>query len=204
MTSVYEDRADAPLVKALLLLHWSKRNPGEFPLVVDANWGGGLFWKGTSYPVVGMDRDPQRAKDIQADNGSLPLRDESVDVLAYDPPHIPDVGRRVRAKYMSEQYSIAWGQQDIGGSTLAFLVEAVRVLRAGGIVIAKLSDQVQTGEKHWQVVDYVHGARVVGLTPCDHVVKVRARAGPQPWGEAQQKHAWQRHSDFIVCRKGGC
>jgi hypothetical protein len=206
LTSVYEDRQDAPLVMSLIDLHWWRRNLScNFPVVVDVTYGGGLFWRGKFFDspgaVIGCDRDGSRALTVQSDYTHLPFSAQSIDVLAFDPPHIPDVGKQ-RPKYMADQYSVVWGQEAVPFT--GFIEEAERCLRPGGIIIAKLSDQIQTGKKHWQLVDFINGCVATGMTPCDLVVKVRKQPGPQPWGVEKQRHSWQRHSFFVVVRKGGC
>ena len=196
LTSVYEGRQDAPLVADLLKLHHPHAS-----VIVDCNYGGGRFWQGQ--PVIGIDTDPARACHLRADNRVLPFKADTVDVLTYDPPHIPDSGPQ-RKKDMDGIYTIAWGSHDIMPIVIPFLFEAWRVLRRDGIILAKLSDQVERNQKRWQVRGFENLCGELGFTVCDRVIKVRPAAGRQPWGEEHQRHAWQRHSDFVIVRKGHC
>ena len=193
LTSVYESRKDAPLVAGLIALHAPKAE-----VIVDTTYGGGRFW---TREVIGIDRNPQRAHTLCADYTMLPFRDASVDVLAFDPPHIPDSGKP-RQKAMGEQYTIVWGQHSIEQTMWGFVWEAVRVLKKNGIVIAKLSDQVERGKKRWQCRQFANMCEEAGLTVCDRCIKVRPRPMCQPW--TTQRHVWNRHSEFIVVRKGKC
>lgn len=197
LTSVWEGN-DKELLYELMALHCRH----DSTMVVDCTWGNGGMWDPKDdCRVVGSDLDPERAKDILADFQYLPFRDDSVDVLIFDPPHIADAGKP-RPKFMSSTYGIVWGASSIAVLFPRFTWEAKRILKPDGIVIAKLSDQIQGGVHHWQTFDYVQQIQLVGLTPCDIVVKIRPRAIPN--SQKSQKHSRQRHSYFIVARKGRC
>ena len=210
LTSVYTERLDSPLIQRLVDIHWYGRQgkgwDGKPPVIVDVTWGKkGGFWKGSDEAVIGMDLDRDRVPSggVHAHSSYLPFREGSIDILAYDPPHIPDNGKE-RPKYMAEGYTIAWGENDINGATRDLVGEAAVVLAPGGVIIAKISNQIQRNMKRWQVPAFMASCEYFGLTVCDEVVKVRERAMSQPWGEGRQRHSWQRHCSFVVARKGGC
>jgi hypothetical protein len=198
LTSVWEGQ-DPELLQELLKLHVRKK---KSPIIFDATFGKGNFWKHHHAPP-GLDSNPQRKAPILGSYLELPLRSTCIDVLIYDPPHIPD-GGRPRPKIMADSYSIQWGEQSIGRTYDVFLREARRVLTPNGILIAKLSDQIQFAKHRWQINEFINACMAIGLSPCDLVIKARKRVGPQPWAADRQRHSWQRHSYFIIVRQNGC
>lgn len=203
LTSVWEGK-DCDLLPQLMELHRRDLMWPEGAVIVDANWGGGLFWKTCSWSVIGIDAVADRAKTIRADNRWLPIRDSCVDYLIYDPPQIQRMGKG-RPDIRTEQYGIVRSLDIKGELLLPFMAEAERVLVKGGIVITKMADLIHWHIHRWQLFDTYECIKEVGLQPCDLVVKVRKRPGPQSsWNSDRQLHTRQRHSYFIVARKGGC
>jgi len=61
--------------------------------ILDATVGGWRFWKNSSRPIVGMDLKLRNRPTVIGDNGSMPFRASSFDVVVYDPPHVPNQGK---------------------------------------------------------------------------------------------------------------
>src|SRR6202142_2565222 len=80
---------DAELIEQLLDFYPRKR-PRR---ILDATVNGGRFWRGSNRPVIGMDIDPHHQPSLVADNTAMPFRDGFLDVVVYDPPHIPNQGK---------------------------------------------------------------------------------------------------------------
>lgn len=63
--------------------------------VLDCTYGAGRFWKWDhNLRVIGMDIDPPGPVTIQADYRNIPLPENSVDVMCFDPPFIFSKGLR--------------------------------------------------------------------------------------------------------------
>ena len=173
------------------------------PRIVDVTWGRGRFWRGSPWRrnVVGLDLDPHDGARIAADFGALPLRAASVDVLVFDPPHISEAGpaSSVCVKMGFREHGIS----DVCELFPPFFAEARRVLVDGGIVLAKIADQVHRGRMRWHHGELILSAERAGLVACNGLVKVRRACIMDPRWKAQL-HARQNHCFWIVCRKGGC
>lgn len=174
------------------------------PRIVDVTYNTGKMWaKAKNKPGLRFDIDGTLPDlDGVADFRSIPLPDESVEVVVFDPPHILDMGS---AKYvMYGETEKAKVTQDISAHFEPFLLEAKRVLTANGVVFAKLADQVHDHLYRWHQADFVVAARAVGLTPCDLIIKpnnVGSFIDPK-WKKAH--HTRRAHSYWIVVRKGRC
>src|SRR4051812_7553493 len=80
---------DAELIERMLRFY-----PRDEPkLILDATVNAGRFWRGTSRPVIGLDIDTRHRPAVVGDNRRLPFRGECMDVVLYDPPHVPNQGR---------------------------------------------------------------------------------------------------------------
>jgi hypothetical protein len=180
---------------------------GRKPVVLDATYGRGTFWK--DWPAhagvgirnfVGADVAPQHEGIYAVDNRAMPWDPESFDVVVYDPPHITDSSPR--GQY-AERYATTGHGENISAQFPAFLREAHRVLQDGGIVLAKIADMVHQGRAQWQHVDFIIAAQQAGFTVCDLIIKTRNAVMNDPkWKRVL--HARKSHCFWIVCRKGGC
>jgi SAM-dependent methyltransferase len=165
------------------------------------------MWKGTQFSPTKMDIDPQFNLDVVANFYDMPFSDKSFDVIVFDPPHLPVASA-------SENSSGIWrdtygltnsgaGREgdNISGMFLGFAKEAKRVLKPGGIVLAKIADLVHNHRYQWQQVDFVNAIRQVEMTPCDMMIKCDPCAGnlkSSKWKNV--KHLRKSHCYWIVVR----
>lgn len=173
--------------------------------ILDATYNAGRFWRGSSRSVVSMDIDPKYNPDIVADNREMPgVDDDSYAVVVYDPPHVGPQGRDKSVKRFDVDFgaTVECGKQN--GWTLSylyppFLRQAKRVLKPDGILLAKITDMVNSHRSRWAHCDFMRMADEAGFTVCDLIVKVRN--GPMVsnrWKTAH--HARKRHCFWIICR----
>lgn len=202
-TSVTTDK-DSVIISSLMEIHGVSD-----PLVLDCTHNKGVMWKGISEPprLIRSDIAPSSAGlvDLAADFMHIPFADSSIDIIVFDPPHLPTAAA-------SQGSSLIWetryGITDTGkgregdnvcGMFVPFLEEAKRVLNEDGIVLAKLCDIVHSHRYQWQMVCFVNAASKVGMTSCDMVIKVR-KSGPISSKWVNVKHVRRRHSYWIVVR----
>jgi DNA modification methylase len=173
--------------------------------ILDATYNTGRMWGASTRTVVSMDIDPSYNTDIVADNRDMPVPDESFAVVVYDPPHVGPQGRDKSRKRFDVDFgaTVACGKEhDWNLSYLypPFLDEAMRVLKPDGLLLAKITDMVNSHRSKWPHCDFMQMADDAGFTVCDLIVKVRE--GPMistKWKRAH--HARKRHCFWIVCRK---
>src|SRR4029077_10064457 len=90
---------DAELLERMLRFY-PRRPPRR---IVDVTVNAGRFWRGSRRRVLGMDVDPRHSPSLVGDNMAMPFRSDTVDVLVYDPPHVPNQGRD-RAKDFTRRF----------------------------------------------------------------------------------------------------
>lgn len=205
LTSVWEG-SDADLLEVMLGFYPSKP-PAD---ILDATYNEGRIWGKTARKITTMDIMPRCEVDYICDNQVMPgVPDAAFDVVVYDPPHVGAQGRDKSSKAFDRDMGATTVALKAEGYTLSFLypgflVQARRVTRPGGLVFAKITDQVNNHRARWAHLDFMRMAEETGFTVCDMIVKVRK--GPMMSSKWQtMHHARKRHCFWIVLRNGpGC
>jgi hypothetical protein len=204
LSSVWEG-GDADLLEAMLTFY-----PTIKPApILDATFNTGRIWKGSRRRVVSMDIDPQYKPMIVGDNREMKgVRSNRFGVVVYDPPHVGPQGRDKSIKRFDVDFgaTVECGKEH--GWSLSylyppFLAQAKRVLKSDGLLLAKITDMVNSHKSRWAHCDFMRMAEEAGFTVCDLIVKIRS--GPMrstKWKLAH--HARKRHCFWIVCRNGDC
>ena len=186
--------------------------------ILDATYNSGRFWTGSTRDVWSMDIDPAFKPMIVADNRTMvglnaktgkdnyQVPSNHFGVVVYDPPHVGPQGRDKSVKRFDADYGahVECGKEH--GWTLSylyppFLEQAKRVLKPEGLLLAKITDMVNSHRSRWAHCDFMRMAEDAGFTVCDLIIKIRN--GPMRsnrWKEAH--HARKRHCFWIVCRNG--
>lgn len=204
MESVHIGR-DAPLLDEMLAFY----APGA-QRIVDVCCNARRIWKGSqaAQRVVGYDIDPAMQPDVVADWSALPDADGTVDVLVYDPPHLPVAAASVKS---DQRFAANFGLgRSVKGDNIAamhmpFLLEARRALRPDGLVFAKIKDYIHNHKYQWNLEMFNAEVRAAGLTPCDLIIKRDPSAGNMASGRWERAHhARNVHCYWAVVRKGRC
>lgn len=200
LSSVWEG-SDGELIEAMLRFYATiKPEP-----ILDATYNTGRFWKGSKRKVVSMDIDPHYKPMIVGDNRTMvDVPAKKYGTVIYDPPHVGPQGRDKSVKRFDVDFGATMECGKQHGWTLSylyppFLVQAKRVLKPHGLLLAKITDMVNSHRSKWAHVDFMRMAEEAGFTVCDLIVKVRR--GPMmsnKWKEAH--HARKRHCFWVVCR----
>jgi ParB family transcriptional regulator, chromosome partitioning protein len=202
LSSVWEG-SDGALLEAMLSFY-PTINPEP---ILDATYNTGRFWKGSARDVWSMDIDPRHKPRIVADNRTMEgVPSATFGAVVYDPPHVGPQGRDKSVKRFDVDFgaTIECGKQH--GWSLSylyppFLQQARRVLKPDGLLLAKITDMVNSHKSRWAHCDFMRMAEQAGFTVCDLIIKIRR--GPMrsnKWKEAH--HARKRHCFWIICRNG--
>ena len=126
--------------------------------------------------------------------------------VVYDPPHVGPQGRDKSRKRFDVDFgaTVPCGAEENWNLSYLyppFLEQAKRVLKPEGLLLAKITDMVNSHRSKWPHCDFMRMAEETGFTVCDLIVKVRT--GPMvstKWKNAH--HARKRHCFWIICRNG--
>jgi hypothetical protein len=171
-------------------------------LVLDATWGRGIWWK-LWCPRRLIRNDLHRDADLHYDFRRLPPEwTDWFDAAAFDPPYVSVGGRTTTGiPDLHDRYGLtdaptspAGVQADID----AGLVEMYRVVKPGGVVLAKCQDYISSGKMqpgtHWTLTT----ALALGFALVDRLEHIGA-ARAQPGGR-RQAHARRNLSTLFVLR----
>lgn len=199
LPSVWEGE-DSELIE--LMLRFYPRNCPK--RILDATVNVGRFWKGNARAVIGLDSDARHGPSVVGDNRGMPFPDASMDVVVYDPPHVPNQGKD-RSKDFNNRFGLVLKAPAAKGYNLShlyppFVREAYRVLKPEGILFCKIADYVHGHRFQWAHVEVIQAAEAVGFRACDCIVKVRKGPIVSPrWKIAH--HARRCHCYWLIFRK---
>ena len=194
---------DVEAIDILISIHCAVHEPK----ILDCTYNAGKMWKGSRYTPTRMDIDVQHTLDVVGDCTHMPFADQTYDIIVFDPPHLPVAAASAHSSRIWErQYGITAtgvGREgdNVSGMFLPFLLEAKRVLKQGGVILAKIADLVHNHRYQWQQVDFINSVRQSQMTPCDMLIKCDPSAGnlqSSKW--ANVKHLRKAHCYWIVVR----
>lgn len=164
------------------------------------------MWKGSRWAdkVTYYDRDHTMNPEVVAEWSNMPDADGTVDVLVYDPPHLPDAAASDKslARY-AKDYGLGKGikADNVGGIHAPFLTEARRVLKPDGLIFAKIKDYVHNHRYQWNLELFNAAVRDAGMTPCDLIIKRDPYGGNLKSGRWQKAHhAKNTHCYWVIVR----
>jgi hypothetical protein len=172
--------------------------------ILDTTFNVGRFWRGTARKVIGLDLSARYKPTIIGDNMQLPFHEGCMDVVVYDPPHVPNQGKD-RKKDFNDRFGLGLKSSSANGYNfthlyVGFSKEAHRVLRQEGVLFSKIADYVHNHRMQWAHVEMISAATAAGFQACDCIVKVRKGPIVDPkWQTAH--HARRQHCYWLVFRK---
>lgn len=199
---------DIDAIRVLINIH----SPSLDPFIWDCTYNAGRIWKKSNYHLIKSDINAEHEVDFVADFRKIPLKDNSCEVIVFDPPHLPAAAGSVNSSKIWEKRFGNTADKDSGreGYNInrlfePFLIEAKRVLVKNGIILAKIIDIVHNHQYQWQHIAFVNDVKKVKLTPCDMLIKVSKTGGNLTSGRWKNiKHLRRCHAYWIVVRKGKC
>lgn len=164
-------------------------------------YGNGSFWKGDTPPRYRFDIDPQVDGVERANSSALPLANESMNSMVFDPPFLTYVraGRGGNGRMaLARRFGGYWTYGELSQHYSASICEAARVLQTKGKLVVKCQDIVHNHRLHPTHISVVEWASAAGFRLLDLFVLVKTGRMPSPNRKGAQKHARITHSYFLV------
>jgi hypothetical protein len=192
--SVYESQT--AILGAIQALHC----PNGFEC--DLTYGNGGFWKGITEPQLCFDKQPLADHVIEADSTDLPLDDDSLNNLVFDPPFLTYVknGREhgnSDKMVMSKRFSGYWSYDELATHYAHTLKEAARVLKKKGIMVFKCQDIIHNHKMHCTHHNILVWASSMFRLKDLFILTAKHRMSRK----VKQQHARIYHSYFLVLEK---
>jgi len=171
----------------------------------DPTYSKGVFYKGEgiNQPKYKFDIFPQTEETVLATAEDLPLDNESINSLMFDPPFMAGFTKEKPTGLMGKRFhgfpyvSHLWKWYD------QCLAEFYRVLKSDGVLIFKCQDTVSSGKNWFSHVHIMNLALGAGFYPKDMFV-LTAKNRIIGANHSNQKHARKFHSYFWVFQKAPC
>ena len=169
----------------------------------DVTYGNGGFYKDIEKPEHRFDLDGDLADVVQADSTDLPLGDESISSLVFDPPFLTYV-RAARGgngnMVMAKRFAGYWRYDELESHYIGTINEAHRVLKKKGIMVIKCQDIIHNHKMHCTHVNVINWAAGMFRLKDLFVLPAKHRM-PSPNRKGVQKHARVFHSYFLVLER---
>ena len=189
--TVYKDERE--LLNDVLWLY-----NGGHGVDVDPCYSVGRFWKGLPQPKYKFDVVPQLPEVKQADCTNLPLENESVKSVMFDPPFVTYPSD---TSIITNRFSAFETLEDLKDMYIESLSEFYRVLAPKGLLIFKCQDLVHNHRQFLTHVFVINRAEIEGFFCHDCIILMRDNVLLSPHVQKQQ-HARKTHSYYLVFSKG--
>ncbi len=165
----------------------------------DVTFSKGAFWKGLDEPSVKFDvcPHPKRPDVLQADCRNLPMGDNTLESMMYDPPFIVAHGKD---SVIGNRFSSYKSMKELWNFYDDSLKEFSRVIKKNGHLIVKCQDIVSGGKNHLSHVFICNKAEQYGFENIDLFI-LTAKHRMKTHNTTVQKHARKYHSYFLVFQK---
>lgn len=172
----------------------------------DPTYFKGIFYKNALFnpPKYKFDLYPQTDDVQQADCRHLPLSDNSLGSIMFDPPFLATTGKSLMSiddnNIINKRFGVYPSEPELHRMYQDSLKEFWRLLKPGGILIFKCQDKVSSGKQYMTHVYTINMAEDIGFYTLDLFVLGVENRLVADW-QKNQKHARKFHSYFLVFQK---
>lgn len=174
----------------------------------DPTYSKGIFYKknGVKDPLLKFDINPQIDGVEKSDSRNLPIDDESINSIMFDPPFVVSKGPSLKVEkkgsnIISSRFSCYENIKDLWEYYDDSIKEFYRVLKNDGVLIFKCQDTVSGGKNYFSHTYVMNKAFENGFYPLDLFILLSKN---RIIGRMKrQMHARKYHSYFWVFKKKG-
>lgn len=173
----------------------------------DPTYSKGNFYKNTGIeaPVFKFDIEPQTQDTIAADARKLPLENNCLDCVMFDPPFLATTGKSLKQpdknNYINKRFGVFPSEEELHQFYVDAMKEIYRILKKDGILIFKCQDKISSGKQYFSHVFIINEAIKIGFYPKDMFVLLAKNRLVADWQVKNQKNARKYHSYFLVFQK---
>ena len=170
---------------------------------VDLTYSTGNFYKNIIDPKLKFDINPQVSDVIQSDYTNIPLKDNSVSSLMFDPPFLATQPKEYPQGAMICRFGYFKNVEELWESYYKAIKEVYRVLKEDGVFVFKCQDTILSAKQYLTHVEIINCCIDAGFYPKDLFVLL-AKNRLVRTGQKNQYHARKFHSYFLVFIKTKC
>ena len=190
------------IIKGILKLHVKNGK-----IDCDPTYSIGNFYKNTGIeiPTYCFDINPQVPEAKYGDSRKLPLDNETIDCLMFDPPFLATTGKSLNinndSNKINKRFGVYSSERELHQFYIDSIKEAHRVLKNKGILIFKCQDKVSSGKQYMSHVFIMNEAVKCGFYAKDLFILLAKNRLIADWQIQNQKNARKFHSYFWVFEK---
>lgn len=172
----------------------------------DITYSTGVFYKDTvPSPELKFDINPQVKGVVQADSRNIPLPNNSLDCIMFDPPFLATTGKSLseneQNNIINKRFGVYPSEIELHQFYVDTLKECYRVLKQNDILIFKCQDKISSGKQYMSHVFIINEAENMGYYTKDLFILLAKNRIVANWQAENQKNARKFHSYFIVFQK---
>ena len=173
----------------------------------DCTYSAGNFYKTGKVPEpkLKFDITPQNEEVLYSDSRNLPLDENSIDCMMFDPPFLATTGKSLISSEnnnkINKRFGVYSSEKELHQYYYDSLNEIYRVLNDNGILIFKCQDKVSSGKQYMSHCFIYDKAVSIGFYPKDLFVLLAKSRITADWQMKNQKNARKYHSYFWVFQK---
>jgi len=169
---------------------------------IDPTYSKGVFYKnsGITKPKYKFDLYPQTPDTVKADACSLPLKDNSIESMMFDPPFLAGYTKEKPTGIIGSRFHGFRYITDLWEWYDKCITEFSRVIKKKGVLIFKCQDTVSSGKQWFSHVKIINEAEKMGFYTKDLFI-LMAKSRMIGHNHGTQKHARKFHSYFMVFEK---
>ena len=200
ISSISYDQSE--IINNILLLHTNNH-----VIDCDPTYSKGNFYKNGKIkePKYKFDINPQTEDIIKADARSLPLDDNSVNCIMFDPPFLATTGKSITANdnnnFINKRFGVFPNEKELHQFYIDSMKEFYRILKDDGILIFKCQDKISSSKQYLSHVFIINEAIKIGYYPKDMFILLAKTRIVADWQVKNQKNARKFHSYFLVFQK---
>lgn len=174
------------------------------PFQLDPTYSTGGFYRASQErPELCFDISPQSPEVRQADCRDLPIEDETIRSIMFDPPFLATKGPSLKSatgNIINRRFSVFPDEKSLHDFYRQSLVEFYRILKPNGWLIFKCQDKVSSGKQYFSHCYIYAEACKIGFYAKDLFVYAKRSRIVANW-QRNQQHARKHHSYFWVLQK---
>lgn len=188
------------------IIQWILKLHCQTDIEVDCCYSKGNFYKkGITKPKYKFDLYPQTEDTVKANCEELPLENESINTLMYDPPFLSTTGNSLTKEDSSNKINKRFGvfptEKSLFEHYIKSMSEFHRILKPNGILIFKFQDKISSGKQYMSHVFIINEAEKLGFYTKDMFILLAKQRIMADWQLKNQKNARKFHSYFLVFEK---
>lgn len=174
---------------------------------LDPTYSKGIFYKNNNIapPKLKYDLLPQTKDCLQSDCRHLPLDNETLECIMFDPPFLATTGKSLHDtknnNIINKRFGVYNNEKELHQFYIDSLKEFYRILKPNGILIFKCQDKISSGKQYMSHCFIMNEAIKIGYYPKDLFILLSKNRLVANWQLSNQKNSRKFHSYFWVFEK---